>query len=326
MTFPYLLKLLCLCAACFFLLHTILAVAAWTLSPAVICLAERMKPPRATRLLLSLRLFPAASTLLLVLGLCVPSYLWLEPAAIRERLSIAFLTAALLGAIGWAASIARALRAVGNSIRFTRQCRSLGWKTRLPGHASPLLVVEGESPLLALAGVLRPRIVISRGVLSALSVAQLEAALRHERAHGTSRDNLKRLLLLLSPDVFPFAGGFATLDRAWSRLSEWAADDCAREGNALHSLALAEALVYVARLGASPSRSPLLTSLVASGQDLAARGARLLCAVPPQDAPLGRIDALIGSAFVLMAVFVLAAMLGPSSLSSVHLLLEHLMH
>lgn len=326
MTFPYLGRLLFLCAACFFLLHTALAVAAWMLSPAVIRLAERTKPLRATRLLLALRLFPAALALLLVLVLCVPSYLWLEPAAITEHVNIAFLAAGLLGAIGWGASIGRALRAIADSNRFTRQCRSLGSKIRLPGQASPLLVIEGESPVLAMAGVLHPRIVISRGVLNALSVEQLDAALRHERAHGTSRDNLKRLLVLLSPDVFPFAGGFAALDRTWSRLSEWAADDCAREGNALRSLSLASALVCVARLGASSSQSPLLTSLVASGQNLGARAARLLCAEARQEAQFGRIDVLIGSATLLMTAFVLAAMRWPSLLSSVHLLVEHLMH
>jgi hypothetical protein len=256
----------------------------------------------------------------------MPSYLWLEPVAITERVNIAFLAAGLLGTLGWATSIARAFRAIAHAIRFTRKCRSVGSKIRLPGQASPLFVIEGESPVLAMAGILHPQIVISRGVLNALSAEQLDAALRHERAHGISGDNLKRLLLLLSPDVFPFARGFAALDRAWSRLSEWAADDRARDGDAFRSLSLASALVCVARLGVSPKQSPFLTSLVASGRDLGARTARLLWAEASPEAQFGRRYVLIGSATLLMAACALAVMRWPSPLSCVHLLLEHLMH
>jgi len=75
---------------------------------------------------------------------------------------------------------------------------------RLPGERMAAWVVDGPAPCVMLAGVLRPRLVISRGVVAALSAEQLSAAIRHERAHGISRDNLKRLLVLLAPGILPF--------------------------------------------------------------------------------------------------------------------------
>lgn len=321
---PYLLRLLCLCLASFFLVHAALGLATRIAAPAAIRLAERMRPRLATRLLLALRMFPLALAVFIVVGLCVPSYLWLEPGATAERVGFACSAAVLLGVAVWGISIARVLRATAASLRYTRHCQRLGRQTRVPGEPSPVLVVEGEAPLLALAGVIRSQLVISQSVLRALSGEQLDAALRHERAHRTSRDNLKRLFLLAAPDILPFSRGFADLERGWARFSEWAADDRAIEGDGRRSLSLAAALVRVARLGAPPRPSPFLASLVADGSDLSARVDRLLRAKPPQEKPLSGMRALVGSAALLMVGLLVAAMLRPATLYSVHRLLEHL--
>lgn len=326
MIFPYLFRLLCLCSACFFLVHTALALVAWRVSPAALRLAAQIRPRPATRLLLALRLFPAALALVVVFGLCVPSYLWLEPDATGERVGFACFAAALLGATVWGISIARALRAIAGSLRYARHCQHVGSKTRLSEDSSPAFVIEEDFALLALAGVLRPRLVISRGVLRALSAEQFDTALRHERAHRFSRDNLKRLLLLLAPEVLPFSRGFAVLERGWSRFSEWAADDRAVEGDARRSLSLASALVRVARMSAAPRLSPVLMSLLAADRDLSVRVERLLRGQPPQEKPMGRVYALVGSASLLLAGFLAAGLARAETLYSVHRLLERLVH
>ncbi|MCX6628995.1 MAG: hypothetical protein NTW28_15365, partial [Candidatus Solibacter sp.] len=76
---PYLLRLLFLCLAVFFVLNSALGVVVSLSGPAAVRAARRMRPHLAGRFLLALRLLPAALALFFVVGLCVPSYLWLEP-------------------------------------------------------------------------------------------------------------------------------------------------------------------------------------------------------------------------------------------------------
>ena len=324
MILPYLLRLVCLCFASFFLIHTVFGLATWCATPVTIRLVGSMRPRLAAGLLFALRLLPVALASVLVLGLCLPSYLWLEPKTAAERVGFACCVSALLGAAVWGASIARVLRSAAVSHGYARRCQQVGRETRVPGVPSPVLVLDDEAPLLALAGVVCPRIVISRGVLRALSPKQLEAALRHEQAHRTSRDNLRRLLLLLIPDVFPFFRIHATLEGYWGRLTEWAADDRAIEGDSLRPLSLATALVRVARMGATARLPELVASLVARDHDLSARVERLLRAVPAREERPGRVRALLGGVALVTVISLAAAMLRPNTLYSVHRLLERL--
>jgi Zn-dependent protease with chaperone function len=173
--------------------------------------------------------------------------------------------------------------------------------------------------LLLLAGVFRPRLVVSRGVREALTPEQLAVALRHERAHGAAHDNLKRLLILLTPDPIPFVGWLSTLERAWSRLAEWSADDCAVGSSRKRSLALASALVRVARMG-TPQGHAMATHLLGDPSELAARVERLLGAPA---APAGRMRVW---PMIALTVFGTAVALQPPALALVHEALEVLAH
>ena len=90
MILPYILRLVCLCFASFFLIYAALSLAAWLVAPSAIRLGESLKPHFAARLLLVLRLSPVAVAAFIVSALCVPSYLWLEPDADAERVGIAY--------------------------------------------------------------------------------------------------------------------------------------------------------------------------------------------------------------------------------------------
>jgi beta-lactamase regulating signal transducer with metallopeptidase domain len=185
--------------------------------------------------------------------------------------------------------------------------------------------VNGAAPLLALTGIVRPRLVISQRVVSALSGRQLAAVLRHEHAHRLSHDNLKRLVILLSPGLFPFFRGFDNLERAWARYTEWAADDLAVDGavdgDGRRSLPLAAALVRVARLGFAGPAPPLATSLLADGQDLSARVDRLL---HPRARSKPRNPHLATAAVLTFAALLAAVILNPATFPAVHQLLEYL--
>ena len=321
MILPYLLRLLCLSLAAFFLVHLTLGLIVSLIAPAAIRIADRARPCWATRFLLILRLLPSGLSLFVVVGLCVPSYLKLEPETTSEHVGLACFVAALLGLTIWGISISRGVRASVHSLRFIRHCGRVGRQRRLAGERSPIWIIEDAGHILALAGVMRPRLVVSRDVLSALSPRELAAALRHERAHQISRDNLKRLFMLLTPDMFPFFRGYGALERGWAKFSEWAADDTAVAGNPHRSLALAAALVRVARLGASPQPSALMTSLLGSTQDLSARVDRLLHSSPDRER---KTPLLIVSTTLLLFGSLVAVVLQPSTLHSVHQLLEHL--
>jgi Zn-dependent protease with chaperone function len=305
MILPYLPRLLCLGLAAYFVVHVTLGIVVSLLARPAVRLAERIRPRVAARRLLALRLLPGVGAAFVVAAVCLPSYLWLEPDAPGERVSLACMAAAVAGAAMWAVSLARGLRATAASRRLVNDCE------RAPG----------DGPLLAIAGIVRPRLVVSRAVLRALPAEELAAALRHERAHWTAHDNLKRLLMFLTPGVLPFAPATRTLELGWSKFTEWAADDRAAAGSARRSCALAAALVRVARMSTHIHGSPLAFCLLGDADQLAARVDRLLRGAPPQPSPR---PMLALSGILLVAGSLAVAMLQPAALYSVHKALEYL--
>jgi Zn-dependent protease with chaperone function len=283
-----------------------------------------MAPVRGARLLLALRLFPAAFGLFVVAGLCTPSYLYLEPKSAPEPTGLACLVAALSGLAVWGSSLARGVRAMARSLRRIGEYRDGSREMRLPGERKAAWVIEGAAPCVMLAGVFRPHMVISRNVVAALTAEQLSAAIRHEQAHAISRDNLKRLLVLLAPGILPFVPGFRNLERAWAKISEWAADDRAAAGKTRASLSLAAALVRVARLGSAVSAPALATSLMADGADLSERVDRLLRPARRTARRGHREPILTASAGLLLMGALAAVMAHPVTLHSAHECLEFL--
>ena len=326
MILPYFLRLLCLSLASFFLLHLALGIATRIVAPFAIHFGESLRPRFASRLFFALRMLPATLAISIVVGLCLPSYLWLEPEATSERVGLACLAAALLGAAAWAVSVHRAIRAVADSLKFSRDRQELAWEAYAPGEPHPIAVLEEEAPLLALAGIVRPQIVISDGVLRALSSDQLAAAVRHEQAHRASRDNFKRLLLLLAPDVIPFAPTTAALDRCWARVTEWAADDEAIAGDAERSLSLAAALVRVARMGRGPVLSPLVNALVSGEHELRERVDRMLGPASAPEIPRRGIGILLSAVELGIIPLFVGLLLRANTFYSIHQLLERLIH
>jgi Zn-dependent protease with chaperone function len=324
MILPYLARLACLCLAAFFLAHLALGLVVSGLTPWAVRAASRMAPVPGARFLLLLRLFPAGFAFFLVAGLCTPSYLWLEPKGAEETMGPLCLALASMGLTVCAMSVARAALALARSRCHLRQCRQVSREMRLPGERSAAWVMDGPTPYVMLAGVIRPRLVISRKVVAALSTEQLAAVVRHERAHGRSHDNFKRLLVLLAPGLLPLVPGFRTIERTWARISEWAADDRAAAGKSRRSLSLAAALVQVARLG-SPAAAPrLATSLMADGADLSERVDRLLRPNRRLARSARREPVLAASAGLLLTGAAAAVLAHPVTLYSAHEFLEFL--
>jgi beta-lactamase regulating signal transducer with metallopeptidase domain len=307
---PYLLRLCCLSLACFFLVHLFFAALVLAVAPAAQRAARVLDARSGARLLFSLRLLPGLGSVLVIAGLCVPSYLFFEPRA-AESVGLPCIAAALLAVAAVAFSAFRVIRAATQSRRYIRACRSIA-RT----GCCEILLADSSAPVLALTGILRPRLIVSQRVLDRLPADEFDAALRHEAAHHASRDNLKRLLLGLAP----FAPALAGLEREWARCIEWAADDRAVAGDRGRSVSLAAALVSVARLGNPPRSALIAVSLLAGTRDLAERVERLL---NPAPAPPSRQRAMPVLAAVATAALVAVAC-NPAALEAVHELLEHL--
>jgi len=322
MSLPYLVRLLCLCMASFFVVNAVAGLLVTFFSRTLIHVAEKMRPRSGTRFLFCVRLLPMALGGAAVLGLCVPSYLWLEPQDAPERVGLFCLTLTVLASANWLLSTARVARAVSVSLRCNRAWQQAGRAACFKEKFSQALVVEQYVPLLVLAGILRPQLVISDGVLRSLSSPQLDVALRHEKAHRNSRDNLKRLAFVLAPDPVPFFRGFSALEQAWAKLAEWAADDAATGGDSLSALSLASALLCVARMGTASRLSSLHSSLVCGDRDLSARIDRLLRNEPISPELFSRVRFPAKAAAVAATASVATLLLWPATLSSVHRVLE----
>ena len=292
MTIPYALRLVCVCAAAFAIVFASVGVAVGLIAPAVLRACERMSAAAAARFVLGLRLLPAAFAGLMVAAICVPSYIRFEQRAESEEVGLLCLALAVVTAGLFGSSVMRTARA---------------WRK-----------TKGASAVLALVGIVRPRIVISEAARNVLSPGQLEMAMSHERAHAHARDNLKRLLILLAPGAFPRC---VALEQAWNRFAEWAADDRAVSGKAQESLWLAAALVQVAKLGIV-SPAPLTTAFLATAHDLEARVERLLNPVIGRKGSAGG-GLVWGAAMLAAGLMVTTAAMHPAE---IHGVLEHLIH
>jgi hypothetical protein len=122
---------------------------------------------------------------------------------------------------------------------FRRSGREMG------GLPLPASRAAHPFPVAALAGVWRPRLLLSEQVIGALSREELDAVLAHELAHLDARDNLKRLLLVASPDALGLTSG-GRLRSEFLEATEAAAD--ARACGRVSPTVLARAILKVARL------------------------------------------------------------------------------
>jgi hypothetical protein len=246
----YLIRLSCVCSAAFFLLHMALGLAVRGVSPRLVRVAERMRPAAGARLLFSLRMLPWVGSVAVVAALCVPSYVRFESDASESVGLGCLLLAGLCG-----------LMVATCAVRLTVALVAVARLESRPGRA-----------LFALVGFVRPRLVVSEGIRRALSARQLEAAVLHEEAHRRAGDNWKRLAMVMTPGL-----GHRELELGWARMAEWAADDAAVQAEPQRAVALAEAMLRVARMaGGRYDGTAPVSALVASGDDLGQRVHRLL--------------------------------------------------
>jgi beta-lactamase regulating signal transducer with metallopeptidase domain len=240
-----------------------------------------LAPSRSATFLLGLRLVPLAVAVAITAVYAVPSFLILEPGHIEEPLG-PMLVLLAGGAFAWL--LIAALRAVAAQRRTSRILSRLvkGAKGMEKGTSFPVLRLSSHDPVLTVAGICAPKVLVSEIAVTILTSEELEAALRHEMAHIRRHDNLKKLLFRFAS--FPAMG---RLESAWSEMSEMAADDAAIS-NSTEALDLASALIKLSRF-APVQPSYALTSALLPGTtaSLTARVRRLFNWTDTQDRKTG---------------------------------------
>jgi Zn-dependent protease with chaperone function len=257
---------------------SVLVAAAWR------AIHERAQP--SANELLALRLLPAGGATLLALTVVLPAFLVSEPAHELEEGGPLLVSLALFGLLTVGIGLRRASRAWKAARVVLQNCGPADVRCLVAGQ--PIDIVDAPEPFVAVIGGLRPRIVASKRVLAACSNEEFGQVIAHEAAHISSRDNLKLLLLVLGPDPLAWLPAGAALEARWRKEVEREADERATGADRYKRLALASALIKVARLSsATPSPLPAL-SLPIAVDDVEGRVRGLLAQSPP-NRPMKRI-------------------------------------
>ncbi|WP_240417882.1 M56 family metallopeptidase [Paenibacillus periandrae] len=81
---------------------------------------------------------------------------------------------------------------------------TIKWTRKYKKWHTPIDVIREQQPLALAIGMLRPRIVISTGLLDMLSVEEVHAVLLHERYHCTQRHPLKKWFAAMIITSMPY--------------------------------------------------------------------------------------------------------------------------
>jgi len=304
----YLPRLTLLALGVFFLIYAALSIAVAAAWP---FLKKQGEAWDASTLFI-LRTVPLIVALAVVGLLVVPSYLYLEPFGTSEALGSLGLMLAFGGITVIGAGAIFALLASWSAARFVAACPRTR-EAEVAGSNTLAIAVAAPTPMLVVAGVCQPKLLISEEANRLLEPGEMQAAIRHELAHVTRHDNLKKLVLRLIQ--FPFLRG---LDRTWMQAAELAADDVAVT-NEFAAVDLASALLKVASQS-SGQLPELVMSLVPDAEHaLRVRIDRLLAWKPYSKRQRSR--AVFWKPFAISCLVLLAATYGPL-LRHVHQLTE----
>ncbi|HKV93072.1 MAG TPA: M56 family metallopeptidase [Candidatus Angelobacter sp.] len=196
--------------------------------------------------------------MVITLGLALPAFLEFEPHSTHEGIGLRLDALALTGALLLGGMVVRSWRILLATLQAQRSWRKNSERIYLEDIDLPIYGVESGSSLLAVTGIFRARIFLSRNIAETLSPEELRAALEHEIAHISSFDNLKQMLLKITRPP-RWLKAFHDADADWSGMAEIAADQTALAKGA-SVLDLSSALIKVGRLNRISAASNTVAS------------------------------------------------------------------
>jgi Zn-dependent protease with chaperone function len=244
-----------LCCAVLFLLVSLGTLVSTALSRMASARLRRVHRNRLPGVLFLIHLAPFLIAFAVVVGFVLPAFVALEPSSTGEGLNPWLALAAVLGAgilLGISGRLLKTLIATSR-----QQNQWLREAQPLHGDNRSVFVLPATEPVMAVTGLLEPKIFVSRSIVSSLSEEELAAALSHEFAHVQARDNVKQLLLRITQ--LPGRFGVSSRLKTWICATEILADRTAIAGGT-SAYDLASALVKVARLSAGARPLPAMVA------------------------------------------------------------------
>jgi beta-lactamase regulating signal transducer with metallopeptidase domain len=237
-------------------------------------------PPRErARLLLVFTAAPAVGGVLGVSAI-VLTFAQHEPRETTETAGLVLMLLAALGSVLVFAAVLRIAHGARQTYKRHRLVDRCGRRIDVPDFPLPAWRIDTRFPVVALSGVIRPRLILSARILDECTAEELTVIARHEESHARRRDNLVRAWLLALPDVFSLFDRESAISRHWHRSVEEAADEEAVRSDPRAAIALAGALLRVGRMATSspPTWMPVLA--LYDGDNLEGRVRRLLARPP----------------------------------------------
>lgn len=277
----------CVALALLLVLNSLLTAAAALVWRLIGQRAGAWSPEACAQTLFLLRVFPAAFSLAVVLTLLVPAYVVHEPRDADETIGLWLLLLSALSAAGVCVAALRVVSSWRATVRLARDWVENSRPVRVAGCPLPAYRLSHRFPVIAVVGVLRPRLFIADALFDRLTEAELSAAVAHELGHVAAHDNLKRALLRACRDALLFNPCGHALDRRWAEASESAADEWAARGGREAALNLASALVKIARLAPPGARPAMPAGAYLIGESVGGLDARVrrlvgLAGCPPR--------------------------------------------
>ena len=195
---------------------------------------------------LTARLLPAAGSATLVLTVVLPAFLLYEPRHAHDQPGPLLVISALFSLLILLDGVRRGWRAWWATRTLARS--SQPQVTEPAAGSGEVIVINVKEPLVGVVGGWKQRIVAAPCVAAACDHEEFRQVLAHEAAHIDSRDNLKLLMLLTMPDALAWFSTGKALTEHWRAVTELEADERASGADPRKRVALASALIKVARL------------------------------------------------------------------------------
>lgn len=227
--------------------------------------------------ILGIRLVPAVGSALLALTIVLPAFLRDEPPHAHDRPGALLIGSAALAVLAFADGVRRGRRAWRAARELVRDSALLERSAAAQADVSVINVAE---PVVALVGGWRQRIVAAQCVAAACDSEEFRQVIAHEAAHRDARDNLKLLAVLSMPDVLAWLPAGRALTAQWRAATELEADERASGADPRKRVALASALIKVARLTVERGRPPRTARVSGRFGGLEHRIRRLLAPSP----------------------------------------------